>query len=146
MKKILFVILFFTLLFSFTVFSQAAKQVLLPDYELSVEKIYTSIPEKEVVINVEKGQWFNVDLKSNPGSTGYDWYISEKYDQNVIVLVSKSYMESEHPGNMVGVPGVTRCLFHAVGEGTTQFTLVYERPWENDSVPAETLKIKVVCE
>ncbi len=144
MKKVLIVC--FLLILSLTFMSEEGRQALSPDFELSVSKMYASIPESAVVINVQNGDWFNLDIESNPGSTGYDWYISEKYDEKVIILVSKGYRETEHPENMTGVPGITRCLFHAVGEGITEFTLVYERAWEKDVPPAKTLKVKVICE
>jgi len=143
MKKIIL----FTLLLVMSVtlfFAEAiTPKELLPDFEITVEKLYNNADDVKIELSVNLNQWFKLNLKSNPGSTGYDWYVVKEYDKKIISLVSKSFAAPGNTEGIIGAGGLTICLFHALKEGTTSFTLGYMRSWETDVDPIKTATVAV---
>jgi predicted secreted protein len=91
-------------------------------------------------ISVQVGDTFTVALPSNR-TTGYSWALAETPDPAVLVLVSDTYVppSAARPG-----AGGTECwTFSGVGAGTTTLSLVYRRPWETDTPPAQQVDIPV---
>ena len=92
-------------------------------------KTYTDSTQ---TINTGTNQEFIIALDSNP-TTGYSWQAS--YDESVLELVGKSYeMGEEAKQGVVGAGGVEYFQFKALKAGKTEITLVYKRPWEEESL------------
>ena len=93
------------------------------------------------VIKTYAGENFKIMLESNP-ATGYAWQISGDLDTDMLELVGSSFMPIET--DLVGVPGKEEWVFRAKGEGRTEISLKYVRPWEKDNAPAETKSFEVI--
>ena len=92
-------------------------------------KTYTDSTQ---TINTGTNQEFIIALDSNP-TTGYSWQAS--YDESVLELVGKSYeMGEEAKQGVVGAGGVEYFQFKVLKAGKTEITLVYKRPWEEESL------------
>ena len=83
----------------------------------SKAKIFT---EKTQNIEVQVGQEFIIELKSNP-STGYTWQVANEIDSQVIDLVSSEYKanpnkRAELSMPMVGVGGKDRWVFKGLSK------------------------------
>ncbi len=81
-------------------------------------------------IEANVGQEFTITLESNP-STGYQWQLAKALDEGIVKLVGTKYKASET--GLIGAGGTEVWTFKAVGDGTTEISLMYMRPWE--SVP-----------
>jgi inhibitor of cysteine peptidase len=71
-------------------------------------------PDDEVVITLES----NV-------TTGFAWTLARGLDPSVLELVDSTYVEPET--ELVGAGGEEIWTFRAVGEGSTELELSYER-------------------
>jgi inhibitor of cysteine peptidase len=91
-------------------------------------------------IRLTRGQSLVVELAGNP-TTGYDWYV-ESLDESVLSLTSQDFVSES---SALGAGGTSTLRFTAVGEGTTQLRLVYERSFE-DADPLEEFVVTVVVE
>jgi inhibitor of cysteine peptidase len=72
------------------------------------------IPDGEVVITLESN-----------ASTGFAWTLAREPDPSVLELVDSTYVEPET--ELVGAGGEEVWTFRAVGEGSTELALSYER-------------------
>ena len=89
-------------------------------------------PDSAQTINTGTNQEFIIALDSNP-TTGYSWQAS--YDESVLELVGKSYeMGEEAKQGVVGAGGVEYFQFKVLKAGKNEITLVYKRPWEEESL------------
>ena len=92
-------------------------------------KTYTDSAQ---TINISTNQTFIIALESNP-TTGYSWQAS--YYESILELVGKSYETNEKANqSVVGAGGVEYFQFKALKAGKTEITLVYKRPWEEESL------------
>ena len=88
-------------------------------------------------INIGTNQEFIIALASNP-TTGYSWQAS--YDETMVELVEARYeipeMEKHErvKQGIVGGSGVEYFQFKALKAGKSEITLVYKRPWEEESL------------
>lgn len=129
-KKVVSIVSSLFILCSLNLFQLEVKSEEMPT---SKAKIFS---EKTNNIEIEAGQEFIIELKSNP-STGYSWQLANEIDSEVIEMVSSEYKansnkraDSNMP--MVGVGGKDRFVFKGLAEGTTQIKLGYVRPWLNE--------------
>ena len=84
-------------------------------------------------ITVKAGQNFTIKMESNP-TTGYGWQLSKALD-NKISLVTNAYIPPD--SKLCGAGGHEIWTFKAIGEGQTEISMKYVRPWEKDQ-PART--------
>jgi len=92
-------------------------------------------------IDIGVNQEFVIALGSNP-TTGYMW--QESYDKNVLELVEKTYeLGEEAKQGVVGAGGVDYFRFKALKTGETEITLVYKRPWEEESLAQKIFEVNI---
>ncbi len=92
-------------------------------------------------LEVEVGHEFSLTLDSNP-TTGYRWELIKPLDGSVLELLSKEYVASDT--ELLGASGKEEWTFRAVGQGTTEISLQYVRPWEENTLPVVTKTFVVV--
>lgn len=92
---------------------------------------------------VAEGRKFALVVESNP-TTGYCWELSFP-GKSAIVTFEESEYHAPAQG-LIGAGGKETWTFKAVGEGTTEITLNYARPWEKDVPPARTVTFRVRVE
>ena len=97
---------------------------------------------KTTQIKVKPEEAFIIVLKSNP-STGYDWYTSPSYLENIINEKSSDF-KPDNKKQLCGAGGKRIFTFMALKPGTTDLVLEYKRPWEKNKAPEKTLYFKVV--
>lgn len=125
-KKVVSILSSLFIVCSLNVFQSEAKSE-----EMTAPKV-NIFSEKTLNIEVQAGQEFIIELKSNP-STGYSWQVANEIDQEVIEFISSEYKanpkktDSNMP--MVGSGGKDRFVFKGSTEGTAQIKLGYVRPW-----------------
>ena len=92
-------------------------------------------------INTGVNQEFVIALDSNP-TTGYIWQAS--YDESLLQLVGKSYeMGKAAEQGAVGAGGVEYFQFKALKTGETEITLVYKRPWEEETLDQKVFAVNI---
>ena len=92
-------------------------------------------------INIDINQKFIIALDSNP-TTGYSWQAS--YDESTLELVGKSYeMGEKAKQGAVGAGGVEYFQFKALKTGTTEITLIYKRPWEEQAINQKIFTVNI---
>ena len=91
-------------------------------------------------IKVKAGQNFTIKMQSNP-TTGYGWQLS-KADEKIVQFVTNAYIPPD--SKLMGAGGHEVWTFKAVGEGATEISMQYVRPWEKDQPPARTNVFTVV--
>lgn len=95
---------------------------------------------KEFSIN--SGRSFSLSLDSN-ATTGYEWQLSDSYDQNILKLSNSYYQASSSTDTtLVGQGGKQYWQFTALQAGTTELKLTYSRPWESVQ-PLQTFTVKI---
>lgn len=109
----------------------AATIVLLAMVATSAGSICDNAPCEDA-INVTAGENFTIDLKSNAGSTGYEWWT--QFDTDYLSLVSSSEQSGDAKPGWVGVPGKKIFVFSAKKTGSTDVVMLLLRPWENSTV------------
>lgn len=92
---------------------------------------------KEVILN--KGQKLRLALESN-GSTGYTWDYVADPDQKVLISGETSFIPYS---NNEGSSGTSYWEYEAVGTGSTDINLKYERSWLTSDPPLNTFKVKI---
>jgi len=96
---------------------------------------------KEDIINVNVGDNFKIELKSNP-TTGYQWQLAEPINKNTVELVSSDYILPNT--NLTGAGGKEVWIFKAIKAGEIKISLKYVRSWENvQPIDQNTYVIKV---
>jgi len=81
-----------------------------------------------------------VELEGNP-TTGYMWD-AQIANPGIIEEVSNEYIvagQEDDDVEAVGVGGVFRFNFRGLSQGETEITFTYQRPWEEDTPPVETV-------
>lgn len=106
--------------------------------EISVDASYSG---KEVELGV--GGSLVVTLESNPGSTGFEWELTEISDEAVLQQVDQRYEPPEEEG-MVGAPGKEIWTFKGLKKGESSISMEYSQPWEGGTKAAETFELTVV--
>ena len=92
-------------------------------------------------IDIGVNQEFIIALGSNP-TTGYSW--QESYDDSLLQLVEKSYeMGKAAKQGAMGAGGVEYFQFKTLKTGETEITLVYKRPWEEESINRKVFTVNI---
>jgi inhibitor of cysteine peptidase len=93
-------------------------------------------------VNLERGQLVDVSLYEN-ASTGYSWAV-EDAAANVLEEAAPPSPGDDHAGPPVpGSGGTVIYHFRAKATGTGTLKLIYRRPWEKTTPPAETFSVLV---
>jgi len=111
---------------------------------LPVDAVDDSYAGKEVEITV--GGSLTVTLKSNP-TTGFQWSESAQIsDQSVIEQLDHEFIAPEDIGDSpsVGTGGKEVWTFKALKKGTSEISMEYRRPWEQDVQPDSTFTLTVL--
>ena len=85
----------------------------------------------------EVGGTFTISLESNP-TTGYSW--QAEFDSESLELVSEDFASDS---TLIGAGGIQTFEFLALKEGQIEVTMVYKRPWENESIDTKVFPVKV---
>ena len=86
----------------------------------------------EPPINASVGDNFTISLKSNTGSTGFDWWA--QFDPQYLTLLDSSAQSPKASPGMVGVPEMQVFTFEAIKAGDTDVIMLYLKPWENGTI------------
>jgi predicted secreted protein len=86
----------------------------------------------EDAVNLSAGENFTIELESNAGSTGYEWWT--QFDTEYLSLVSSSEQSGDAKPGWVGVPGKKVFVFNAKKSGSTDIIMLLIQPWENSTV------------
>ncbi|MBN2542537.1 protease inhibitor I42 family protein [bacterium] len=89
-------------------------------------------------ISLSIGQVLVIQLEANP-TTGYTW----EFEGDSFILKQLDEPKFQSETDMVGAPGVQEFSFKVTGRGQEILNLVYHRPWEKDTIPAETFFITI---
>ena len=92
-------------------------------------------------VTLKQGQELTIALEANP-TTGYRWELAE-CNQSILIQQGESSDAASQPVRP-GSSGLESWRFAAKAEGETELRLVYHRPWEEDTEPAQTFTVKVV--
>lgn len=98
-------------------------------------KTYTN-PDK--VIEVQKGQEFQIALGSNP-TTGYTWRVD--FATNLISLIDKKFRPTS---KLFGAPGTETFTFSTLNKGETEIVFSYLRPWEKEMIEKKVFQVKIL--
>jgi inhibitor of cysteine peptidase len=90
-------------------------------------------------VNIGANQEFIIALGSNP-TTGYSW--QESHDQTMLQLVKWNYEEEAKEG-VLGAGGIEYFRFKALKSGQTEITMVYQRPWEEETIEQKVFTVYV---
>ena len=86
----------------------------------------------EDAINVRAGENFTIELQSNAGSTGFEWWT--QFEPEYLSLMDAFEQSDKGKPGMVGVPGKKHFVFSAKKAGSTQIIMLSLQPWENSTV------------
>jgi len=114
-----------------SVFLAAVAAILLALATTSVGSICDNAPCEDAV-NVTAGENFTIELESNAGSTGFEWW--NQFDTEYLSLVSSSELSGNAKPGMVGVPGKKLFVFSAKKPGSTDVIMLLLQPWKNSTV------------
>lgn len=104
--------------------------------DVNVDSSYSG---KQVELSV--GQSLVVTLASN-ASTGYSWSLAQNSDETVLSKTGNKYIAPQT--TLMGAPGKEEWTFKALKKGNSTISIVYSRPWETDTPPAQTFDLTVV--
>ena len=90
-------------------------------------------------VGLRVGDGVKLSLAENP-TTGYRWEFVTKPEPYCVIL-NDAY--TADPGGAIGSGGAHEWAFRAVSAGTGTLSLAYRRPWEKDTAPAQTYKLKI---
>lgn len=93
------------------------------------------------IVTIHTNEIVQITLDGNP-TTGYAWE-TNNLDQTLLQQQGEPIYTQPDSKKLVGAGGTYLFTFQAIKEGQTTLTLVYHRPWEKDTPPAETFEITV---
>lgn len=96
-------------------------------------------------IDLRLGQEIEVRLEANP-TTGYRWQMVREAPAVLDSLAAETYAPAPAAPRVVGGGGTMRWRFRAARAGHDSLQLVYRRPWEPDSPPAQTFSCEVTVQ
>jgi inhibitor of cysteine peptidase len=99
-------------------------------------KIDRSYNEREVTLDM--GEVVEISLAENP-TTGFRWELRVKPEPACSLV--KSWFEPA--AGPPGKGGTHRWQFQAVRPGSAEIKLEYRRPWEQETCPGQTFKLRV---
>jgi len=86
----------------------------------------------------EVGGTFTISLESNP-TTGYSW--QAEFDTESLELVSEDFTTDS---TLIGAGGVQKFEFMALKQGQVLVTMVYKRPWEDESIDTKIIPVNII--
>ena len=95
------------------------------------------------VVQLKQGDTLIIKLQGNP-STGFTWGAAS-VDTAILKLEGDPAFEAETPG-LPGSGGTLTFTFKAAGTGQTELQMIYYRPWEKGTPPANTFEVTVGVE
>lgn len=108
------------------------------------QKVEFTDPLRPIMVTRAKPV-FTITLKSNP-TTGYSWLL-RSYDANLITPISRKFFPpSNEKTFLAGAAGHEKWTFRVKPAGfvvpqTTGITLVYVRPWDDQSAQATNFRV-----
>jgi len=125
-------------------------------------QIYISENNCNQEIFLHEGQLIELSLDANP-TTGYSWQYAKKPDTNILVETehgfrqkapvqgdakqgADAYFDVDNETRylpMVGAGEVEYWVFQTSGNGATELSLEYSRPWEEAAAPLKSFTIKI---
>lgn len=105
--------------------------------ETSKPEALETYTDLDQVIEVQKGEKFQINLESNP-TTGYRWDFDIEAD--FLLLVEQEF---EPESDLIGAGGTETFQFSASTRGETKIRFFYHRPWEEQSIKEKIFKVKV---
>ena len=91
-------------------------------------------------LQLVRGDTLTVELKSNP-TTGYRWRIADADKNGVLKAGTDEFIAPNT--DLCGAPGRQRLSFTSAKAGETTLHLVYVRPWEKGTPPAQSFRVTV---
>ncbi|MGB1204306.1 MAG: protease inhibitor I42 family protein [Chitinophagales bacterium] len=91
---------------------------------------------------VEVGKDFEIKLKANV-TTGYQWFLDEKYDKNIVSLLKQDYVADKTAQPMVGSGGTAIFSLKAKKKGTTNLKFEYKRFHEKTATETKIYNIEI---
>ncbi len=111
-----------------------------PSDEASVVLISAEDAGQPVTLDV--GQRVVVSLEANR-TTGYGWSVADAAGGALVQEGETAYLADPSQPGMVGVGGMEEVTLRAARAGAGTLRLVYRRPFEPDTEPAETFSAPV---
>lgn len=90
-----------------------------------------------IIMKVELGKMFHIELESNP-STGYAWFPA--YDKGFLDLCGERFERTSHA---IGAGGTLDLSFIPSRIGNTRIILRLRRPWETEVAETREVEIEV---
>lgn len=105
-----------------------------------------SDPSKPIIVSAEVPE-FQIQLKSNPGSTGYRWFYLADSSSSFVTVESEKYIPSNT--KLIGAPGLDVWTFKVDSKAfnaptSMTVTLAYAQSWNVSS--AKKLVLQVVTD
>ena len=94
--------------------------------------------ENGTVKEIKVNESFVITLVSNP-TTGYSWEVD--FDGEYLTLVKAEYIPDQP--ELTGSGGVEKFTFTGLKVGTTEITMNYKRPWEEESIKTQVVKVTI---
>lgn len=113
-------------------------------FEQKTDKITFTDSSKAIVVK-KTSPSFDIILQSNP-TTGFTWSL-KNYDSQIIKPVANKYFPPKN--GLIGSAGYDKWTFMVKPGGfvvpqTTSITLIYARPWDQQSAQATNFKVVTV--
>ena len=93
-------------------------------------------------IDLRLGQEIELRLDANP-TTGYRWQVVQAAPAVLDTLAEEMFSPAPAAPGVTGGGGTVTWRFRATRVGRDNLQLVYRRPWEPDTVPAQTFNCEV---
>ena len=90
-------------------------------------------------VTIHVGGKVVIQLPANP-STGFTWEATQ-LDTNILKQSGQTEFNSASPTPLPGQGGTQTLRFDAIAAGTTNLKLIYHRPFEQNTPPAQTYTI-----
>jgi len=100
-----------------------------------------TIADAQRTIDLREGERLEVTLSGNP-TTGYSWEL-DSVDESILRSLGKPRYAAS--SGATGSGGEFIFAFEAKAPGKTELRLVYCRPWEKGTKPAESFAVTVLC-
>ena len=107
-----------------------------------LEQEKTAVFGEKETIKVAVGKNFEIKLKANV-TTGYQWFLDENYDKNVLAFVKQDYVADKTAQPMVGSGGTVIFSWKAKQKGDTKVKFQYKRFAEEKAIDTKIYQIEV---
>jgi len=110
----------------------------------SPQKPTLSMTEKQLgkcPLQLHSGQALHITLPSNP-TTGFRWQVADAAPGVLRSLGPEVYVTPEDAG-LVGAGGRSTWRYQAYQTGSGRLLMHYQRPWETEVAPAQTIDCRI---